>query len=499
MSLSTRSMRRSAFLACGGTSWTDWSSPEGPSFLRRLLDSSGARRSRSAASWMKETLEGQVGLRQFDLSDHRRHLVESIDGHLVGVAVTICDGDLDPATLAIGDGQRDDRGRQTGTIDFEDVTGLDPAEGKRDVLTVGVFVHWRRNGGHQFVQRSEVALDAADELAAPVDETFEPLLALDDVSVGPELGERQIQQLPGSFLVVTPHQVGCHVVGRTERRCEYEVLAGGQPGDLFEGHKRRPQHDSLAFGVDPSSTGPPGQLRELCRRERLVVIAGPLRQLVEHNGPGRHVDTEGQRLGREHDLREAPDETGLDRFLHRRDHAGVMRCDAGLETSHEMIELEHLAIARGQRSEAISGDGSDFLAFGRGGQLQAGVDHGASGFRARSATEDEVDGGQQIVLAQCLDRVDPGRGPPRTGRSTLRAVAAAPTPVGAQICVEAEALLICLAADERLHQVEFVALSLTDEIEILEPDRPLMLDHQGGLAANGRHPLGEFLCVRHGG
>ena len=98
------------------------------------------------------------------------------------------------------------------------------------------------------------------------------------------------------------HEVRGHVVGRPERRRERVRAARRQRRDLVEGHERVPQHDRVPDVVDAAPPGAPGELGVLTRREELVVLAGELRQLLDHHRPGRHVDPERQRLGREHDL-----------------------------------------------------------------------------------------------------------------------------------------------------------------------------------------------------
>ena len=62
------------------------------------------------------------------------------------------------------------------------------------------------------------------------------------------------------------------------------------------------------------------------------MLAGELRELLDDDRARRHVDAERQGLGREHDLHQARGERLLDRLLHRRDHARVVRGEARLET-----------------------------------------------------------------------------------------------------------------------------------------------------------------------
>ena len=78
----------------------------------------------------------------------------------------------------------------------------------------------------------------------------------------------------------------------------------------------------------PASPGPAGQLGELRRGQESWRVAGELRELLDHDGAGRHVDAERQRLGGEHDLHQALDEALLDRLLNGGHHAGVVGGDA---------------------------------------------------------------------------------------------------------------------------------------------------------------------------
>ena len=93
-------------------------------------------------------------------------------------------------------------------------------------------------------------------------------------------------------------------VGRNADRRWNDVLAG-ELGDLVETNPRRPEHDGVAEVVDPAAAGAAGQLGVLPRRQPLVVLAGELGQLLDHDRTRRHVDADGQGLGGEHHLHEA--------------------------------------------------------------------------------------------------------------------------------------------------------------------------------------------------
>ena len=62
-----------------------------------------------------------------------------------------------------------------------------------------------------------------------------------------------------------------------------ERAAAGQRGHLVERHERAPQHDGVAEVVDAAAPGPAGELGVLPRRQELVVVAGELGQLLDHD------------------------------------------------------------------------------------------------------------------------------------------------------------------------------------------------------------------------
>ncbi len=115
-------------------------------------------------------------------------------------------------------------------------------------------------------------------------------------------------------------------------------------------HERAPQHDRVAHRRRcPRRPGPPGELGVLPGREELVALAGELRELLDDHGAGRHVDPERERLGGEDDLHQPGGERLLDRLLHRRHHARVVRGEAGLERVEPRRHAEHGELVVGER------------------------------------------------------------------------------------------------------------------------------------------------------
>ncbi len=178
---------------------------------------------------------------------------------------------------------------------------------------------------------AERALRLLAQPGQPGPLAFEPGLDAHHVAIGLELRERQVEQVVRLLVAVVAHQVGGHVVRRPERGTQMERTAAGELGDRFEAHERAPRHHRVPQFVDTPAARPPGELRVLAGRELLVVVAGELRELLDHDGPSRHVDPDRERLGGEHHLHEALDEAGFDDLLERRHHAGVVGSEPGLE------------------------------------------------------------------------------------------------------------------------------------------------------------------------
>ena len=227
---------------------------------------------------------------------------------------------------------------------------------------------------------------------------IEPGLDAHHVAVRLILGERKVEQVVSALAGVRTHQVRGHVVGRTERRVEVERATAGQRGDLIERHERAPQHHRVPEVVHATPSGATGQLRVLPRRQERVMVAGELRQLLDHHRLGRHVDADRQRLGGEDHLHQTLHETGLDHFLERRNHAGVVGRDSGLELTEERAVAEHREIGWIDRAQPGVDDLANPIAFGATGQPGTGSHHRLGGLVALVATEDEVDRRQHPVL-----------------------------------------------------------------------------------------------------
>ena len=236
---------------------------------------------------------------------------------------------------------------------------------------------------------------------------LEPGLEPDDLAIRLVLRERQVEEVVRLFAGVRADQVCRHVVRRAERRVEVERAAGRERGDLIERHERTPQHDRVAEIVDAATARPSGQLRVLAGREERMVIAGELRQLLDHHRPRRHVDTDRQRLGGEHHLHETLREAGFDDLLERRHHARVVSSDPGLQLREELAVAEDGEVVVLHPGQPALDDLADADALVDARQLHAGSQARLRRFGARVAAEDEVDRRQHVLGVEAFDDLEP--------------------------------------------------------------------------------------------
>ncbi len=346
-----------------------------------------------------------------------------LDGHALGR-----DGPESHAALAVGHGEDRDAVTATPLGEHDDVAGSQPAQRRLDVTGV----------------RSRPALGPRGEAPVLVDVAvgaggrrsqlgqrrlapLEPGLQLHDLPVGLVLRERQVQQVVGPIGGVGAHQVGRHVVGGPERRPQVEGPARRQRRHLVERDERAPEHHRVADVVDAPPPGPAGELRVVARGQERVVLAGELRQLLDHHRPRRHVDADRQGLGGEDDLHQPLDEAVLHGLLEGRHHAGVVGRDPVLEPGEELPVAEHGEVAVVHAPEVLVDDLADAVALGSRGEPQAGVEAGLGGVVAGVPAEDEVDGREHPLLLQPLDRLHPPRGV-ELATGPVAATAAPPAP-----------------------------------------------------------------------
>ncbi len=261
---------------------------------------------------------------------------------------------------------------------------------------------------------------------------------------------------------VAPHQVGGHVVGRTEAAGEGVAAGAGQPGHLFEGHEGRPQHHRVADLVDAPPARPAGQLGVLTRREELVAFAGELGQLLDHHRAGRHVDAERQRLGGEHRLDQAGGEAGFHRLLEGGHQPGVVGGVAGLQSGQPAGVVEHGQVVVGQGVHVLLGDGPDLAALLHGGQPLALANALGHGVVAGRPAEDEVDGREHVVLLEQLEHLDP----PGCEQPAPRP--APHTRMPQRLGVEGHRLRIGPAVDQRRQEQQPLGSLVAEQVQIVQ-------------------------------
>ena len=316
----------------------------------------------------------------------------------------------------------------------------------------------------------------------------------DDVTIRLELREREVQQVVRHVGGIPLHEVRGHVVRRPERRAQRVRSAGSQRRHLVEGHERAPAHDRVPDVVDPPPPCAPGELGVFAGREELVLLTRELRQLLDHDRPGGHVDPERERLRREHHLHEAGTERLLDRFLHRRDHPGVMRGEAGLEAGDPLAVPQDLEVLVRQGVGVLLGDATDLGPFVRARQPEPAGHALLNRLIAPGSAEDERDRRQHAPLREDLDDLDASRGPEPAAR------APAPTRGPPTARVEARRFGVGssfpVALDERREQVNLIAAPLPHHVEMLEADRSPLLDDRRRLSPHRLDPRCELLGIR---
>jgi hypothetical protein len=174
----------------------------------------------------------------------------------------------------------------------------------------------------------------------------------------------------------------------------------GEPRDRARVGAGLPEHDGVPLDVDAAAAGPAGELRVLPRRDVGVRLAVPLGQLLEHDRPGRHVDAERERLGREHRLDQAVGEQLLDHLLEGRQHPGVVGGEAPLQAVEPLPVAEHPQVLARQRARAPLDVHADALGLLRGVEPQARAHALLDRRGAARPAEDEGDGRQQPLAVE---------------------------------------------------------------------------------------------------
>ena len=302
---------------------------------------------------------------------------------------------------------------------------------------------------------------------------------------------------------VVADEVHRHVVGGSERRREVVGPRGREPRDPLERHLALVDDDRVSERVDPSPARASRELRVLTGRDQLVALALELPEVLDHDALGGHVDPQREGLRREDHLHEPFLEQLLDRLLEHGEHARVVGGDAGGQGLEELRESEAREVVlvhpRGPGLGPIPDRGG--LLPGR--EADPRVPEPAHALLAAGPAEHEVDRRQHPFLREHVDHllaagdVDaavalPGSGDPLVLRQPR------PAPV-----VRLRLQLVLVQGDDvGVRHQDPVLLDVhrmqpgPHEVVMLERYRAALLDHDAGVATEGRDPLAELLRVR---
>ena len=130
----------------------------------------------------------------------------------------------------------------------------------------------------------------------------------------------------------------------------------------------------------------------------------PLRQRFDDDGARRHVNAQGQCLGRVDHLDQPLGEQVLDGLLHEGQHAGVVGGDAAHKTTLPSVNTEHDGILGGDQGDDLVDVAFDLGRLRARRQRDTCEQHLAHGVLATRARENEGDRGQQVGVIQRDER-----------------------------------------------------------------------------------------------
>ena len=275
----------------------------------------------------------------------------------------------------------------------------------------------------------------------------------------------------------------------------------------------------MALDVEAAAAGPAGELGVLPRRDVGVGLAVPLRQLLEYDGPRRHVDPQGEGLGREHHLHQAPQVERLDALLERRQHARRGERRPATQRIEEVVVAEHLEVGSRERAHGLLDVGEHLVALGGGVEPEVRVEALLDGGVTSGAAEDEDDRREQQLPLQALDHVDPPGDPdpaavadapgvlrrPRLALARRPSVAHQP---GAGPVVPRDPHQLVVDRRSLPHETgRRVDVGRSEQVEEPTAHHDVLVERHGsplgddrpGLAPDRLEPLAELLGVRHGG
>ena len=181
---------------------------------------------------------------------------------------------------------------------------------------------------------------------------------------------------------------------------------------------------------------------------------------------------------------------------------GVVGGEPGLEPGEPAPVVEHVEVVVGERGGLALDDGADLGPLAGVGEAEAGAEALLDRLVAAGPAEHEVDRGQHPLGGQQLDGLDPSRRAQAAAAPVALATARSP----ARGCSGRRRAgrprgwaerAVGPSADERREQVEALGAALRDQVAVLEPHRPALLDDRGGRPAHGLDPGRDLLGVRH--
>ncbi|GAA3110601.1 hypothetical protein GCM10020254_65850 [Streptomyces goshikiensis] len=246
-----------------------------------------------------------------------------------------------------------------------------------------------------------------------------------------------------------------------------------------------------------------------------MLLAVPLDQLLQDHRARGHVDAQRQRLGREHGLDQAPDEELLHDLLEGRQHAGVVRGDAPLQAFEPFVVPEDVQVLGGDGGGPLLDDTAHLQARFLVVEPQARVQALLDGGLATGAAEDEVDGGQQVVVVEAGDHLGTARRPDPAARAPLALAVGLADHLAAPPVLRVVRAAVLLARHAQQIGVDLPAGGAAAAVvgllleEVVHPPAghdvlpqrygPLLGDDHVGVAADGVQPVAELLRVGHGG
>ncbi len=344
------------------------------------------------------------------------------------------------------------------------------------------------------VEADQAAPGGADNVAADLDDV---VLKLADPLAGLELGQALLEHVTDAVAVGRIPEVEDGVVADREGGPDGLQRPGGDLQGIAEGDPGRVGHDDVAEGVHAAATGAAGHLLELVGDQGAAAPAVPLAHPADDHGPGRHVDAEGEGVGREDDLHQAAPKENFDQLLEQGQQAGVVEADALPGEGRDGLDLLQLPVLGPQPGEVDRHHRLDPDELGR--RDQMGTHHGQPlgvGL-AVVAAEQEVDGREQVLCSEGVHDL------PWLRLVQLRRLALGEAAtVGAGV---PPGLLAQLAAGagEVPHQGTSVVHRLVelavDKVVERKRNRPLLVGDEADGAVGAGDPGGDLIGVGDGG